>query len=106
MTSLLDDDGPPPVIGLAGVLALLAAIATSVYEAVVIFTFFPVHPLFWLFSFFAVLFQLMLPQIGTTLLCLAAVHFRQQRWAFIAAMAMLPGLVVPIVWLVIADLMQ
>ena len=106
MTSLFDDDEPPPVIGLAGVLALLAAIATSVYEAIVIFTLFPVHPLYWLLGFFAAVIQLALPQIGTTLLCLVAVHFRQQRWAFISAMLMLPGLVVPIVWLVIADLMR
>ena len=106
MFSLFDDDEPPPVVGLAGVLAVLAGIATSVYEAQLILTIFPVHPLFWLFAFFAVGVQMMLPQLGTALLCLAAFHLKQQRWAYIGAVLMLPGLVVPIAVLLIVDLTQ
>ena len=43
---------------------------------------------------------------GLALLCLAAFHLKQQRWAYIGAVLMLPGLVVPITVLLIVDLTQ
>lgn len=92
MFGLLDDDQPPPAIGLAGVLALVASAATAVLEAsYIVDVSAPGSPWSWLIA------PLLLgPALaGTLLLCAAAVCFRQTRWAMVSVAILLLGVAIP-----------
>jgi len=96
MFGLLDDDDePPPVIGMSGVLAVMASTATAIWSAIVIWDLSNSSAQWALFGAVAVTFALVPPLIGTALLYAAALWFHQTRWALIGGAILIAGIVIP-----------
>ena len=97
MFDLFDDDQPAPVIGLSGLLALIAGGGTAVWEAIMIWETFAYNAYWMLLGIFLLPFTVGLPVAGTALLCAAAMHFHQKRWAVVSCSLVAAGLVIPLV---------
>jgi hypothetical protein len=104
MLGLLDDDEPPPVIGLCGVLALIAATATAIAEARFVFETSALDSVSYGWSMVSAPLVLGPPLAGTALLCAAAVCFQQARWALISGAIVLAGVAIPSVVLLFVRL--